>query len=244
MKKIRIMLSLVAVAAITAFFAGITGCEKDASTDTGLDAYFASHPYITDPRTYTTTAGQTGAFEVEPNDPAGADAKVVGQQIGFTVKGGENPFRWDVSIPSAGTAAAAPENSRYGIYTVRQVTRNSIIVSDNAGRAVVVDITASAVLIPIVAISIIPSSYTFTSVFTNETPSIPPFDLTGQTLAFQVSGGVPPYVWNAANPSLGAINNSGVYTVDGTTGIGANTITVTDNAGSVAQATVTTQMKP
>jgi hypothetical protein len=74
---------------------------------------------------------------------------------------------------------------------------------------------------------------------------VPPTDLDGAQINFRVEGGVPPYgTWQVATPFLGTIDaNTGVYTVDGTQGIGDNVVSITDSAGNIGQATVTTKFK-
>lgn len=235
MKSIRLIFSFVVIAAATALFTGILGCEKDGDTGSGLDDYFAANPYISDPR--DEGRNSTDGIGISPE---GATATAIGQQIVFTVEGGDAPFRWGVAIGSAGSIAQQV-NERQAVYTVSTLSSNNVIVSDVKGRAAIAYITSSSG-----SLNITPAGHIFTSAYTNGTPGhATPDDLAGLTIAFTATGGNPPYTWNSTVDALGNINASGLYMVaNPVTAIGDNIVSVTDNSGAIATVTVTIQWKP
>ena len=233
MRSWKLWFSLMALAAFFAIFIGIIGCESSSSTDTGVDAYFANNPYVTDPR--------DDANAILPLTPQSADITVVGQTILFSASQGDGNYVWALSNPSVGTITAASGNSAQATYIATALSPNDVIVHDGSGHSAIGKITANEVA----SLQIQPGASTFTA---SETNGIPPVSLYGITVQFRVIGGVQPYgSWGASSPGLGSINANGLYTGNGAatlTGVGVNTISITDNAGHVATATVTTQYHP
>jgi hypothetical protein len=141
-----------------------------------------------------------------------------------------------VSNARAGAVTQDRTGSDSAIYRCAEVAPNTIMVVDSRGRSATVAITVPTTA---QALAIIPSSHTLTAA---ETTGLP-LSIHGDTVQFHAVGGVPPYgPWRAASPSLGTINAAGVYTVNGTSGLGQNTVSITDSAGHVATATVTTKL--
>ena len=94
------------------------------------------------------------------------------------------------------------------------------------------------------ALAITPSSWTFTSGYTNA-PGRTPSDLDGRQITFQVTGGALPYQsWRVSSTDLGTIDPvTGVYTVNGYNGTGDNQVSIKDRVGAIATATVTLKFK-
>jgi len=236
MKNTKLIFSFAIIASVTALFAGIIGCEKDGSTGSDLDSYFAANPYLSDPRDGTVGETKDGMSIT----PATVNATAIGQQISFMVTGGNEPYTWGVATRSAGSVTGS--GNRYGVYTVSQLSKNSVIASDASGRSAIASISSGSG-----TLAITPAATTFTSAYSaTNVPAGGITDLAGKTINFQVTGGNPPYgTWSASLPALGTINASGVYTVANPLNMtGVNTISITDNAGGVATATVTIQYKP
>jgi hypothetical protein len=235
MKTLKLVIRLVITALIVApLFILLPGCEKDANTSTdSLDQYFADHPFVSDPRQdYASTTPKLSLSQ------SATTITYAGQKVVFTVtSGGDSPFTWWTG--SAGSVAAQPGNDRQATYTAGSVADNSVVVYDKNGYSAIgyVSVAAASTL------SITPSSQIFTSDSTNSLAN-----LDGKHVQFHVTGGVVPYgVWAVSLPEAGGIDTvSGLYTVT-TVGLGKTTvpsenlITITDNDGNIAQATVTTK---
>ncbi len=245
MKKIRLMFSFVVIAAATAFFMGILGCEKDGDADIGsdLDAYFAANPYLSDPR--IDTSDYIDDLTIEPSQ---ALAQFVGQKINFTVSDGEPPYSWGVATPHVGSIERQ-ENTRYAIYTVKATENNHVIASDADGRSVIAYIV-EATNAATAALTITPAGHTMTSPYTEAeykagacTWAQAWGGFVGEQILFIATGGEKPYgSWRTSNNSLGTIQQNGLYTVNDivTFGIiGNNTVSITDSAGNIATVTVT-----
>lgn len=226
MKISRSLLTVFRCALLLTLAWAYVGCEDTPSME-GIDAYFAAHPYISDPRS------SAGSSDVSIS-PTTATATYVGQQILFKVSGGRRPFEWGVAKPSAGSVTEQRDDLN-AVYTVIAIDENNVIVSDRNGSAAIGNITPD----PTVALQIIPATTTLTA---SETVGLPA-SLHGSTVDFRVIGGQPPYgAWSVSSADLGSINSSGRYTVSGTWGTGRNTVSITDSAGSVVTATVVTQL--
>lgn len=227
MKYAKSLFSLAMAAALAMLYISLTGCEKDASTDTGADQL---GNYTSDPRTFDTF----GSLEISPNI---GTISAVGQQIRFSAVGGSHPYSWSVANSSAGTISVQ-ENSQDAIYTATLVTKNTVVVRDNLGKAATVAINGSAG-----GLSITPSAVTLSSGF-YATNNVPPSDLDGHQIQFTVSGGTPPYGdWTSDSPQTAIINSSGLMTITVGAGfaMGNVGISVKDSAGTLATATVTLQ---
>jgi len=236
MKNTRLIFSFVVLAAATALFMGILGCEKDGDTGSDLDAYFAANPYLSDPR--TESAETSGGLTI---DPATATATAIGQQINFTVSGGDSQYSWGVSTPSAGSVARQ-SNTRFAVYTVSAMANNSVIVSDADGRTAIASISGSAS-----ALSITPAGSTYTSGFTNgqTTVALSFAAIQGTTIQFTGSGGNPPYTWASSIGAIGTVDANGKFTfVNPIAVVGDTTISLKDNSGSITSVKVTIQYKP
>ena len=211
--KTRLLGTLTAVVAVAALiFTLVPGCEDDPSMD-DVDRYFAERPYITDPR------GETfeGGLSISPES---ANPEFVGQQIVFTASGGESPYDWGVANANGTIAHNNSRDRATATYTV--VTAggdNSVIVSDEDGRAAIAEIGAAAAA----ALQIVPSSVTI--------------DKDDASYTFNTVGGVTPFTWAVNNTILGTIPaNDGVYVPNAV--VGTNQISLVDNAGTATTATL------
>jgi hypothetical protein len=91
------------------------------------------------------------------------------------------------------------------------------------------------------AFTVYPSIVTVEAAETNGVP----WSIVNQIIVFRVSGGVPPYgTWMASTPGMGIILSQRVdvawYQIKGGM-LGDNFVTITDSAGSVKDAKVTTK---
>jgi len=219
MKQTRLILALAVVAIISAMFFAITGCESDGDTGSGLDAYFAANPFISDPR--TTGDLSNGGLSLS-SSPDPALVTTAGQKVIWTVSGGDTPFTWAVASTTPGSIAAQTGNTRQAVYTVATVTKNNVIVSDANGYAAIGEITTGTTP----GVQITPASW----------------DVTASPTTFTASGGVPPYVWDTVSHTVGTVTGSGTQNQTGSYATanfsGTNSIVVTDSLGNSATANV------
>lgn len=203
-------------------FVGLTvllvfsGCEGTTDEDSsGVSAYLAAHPY-------TSASRDTPLSPALVISPLQATAGIIGQQIAFSVSGGEGSYHWGVSSEANGRIESQEVNS--AIYTCRLVGNNDVIVQDDAGHY------ATAHISPVIdTMTITPSSVTLTG--------------GARYVSLAVSGGTAPYSWTSGNTALGVVSYSesssyvAAYTaVSGT--YGQNVITVIDAEGRTASSTI------
>jgi hypothetical protein len=192
------------------------GCEGDDDIDTDdVDSYFASHPYVSDPRDSTS-----------PSDvvisPTSATASYVGQAITFIAKGGSGSYSWDVANGNGHISSiiSQEKSTSSAIYVADAVGPNTVIVFDKYGHSAVASVGTGSTTAP----SISPASGSCAS--------------DGATISFTASGGVPPYTWTLlnGNGTLNTLTGSSVlYT---RTSAGDNGVTATDAAGASASAAI------
>jgi hypothetical protein len=188
------------------------GCEDEPSDD-GLDSFFDNNPYISDPRV------SPSALTIAPIETF---VTSVGEQINYSVVGGDSPYSWDVAKSSVGSIRELSDDSM-AIYTVAIVEDNNVIVADRNGQAAIATILRTSRE----TLRIIPNSFSFSNA--------PP----GATVQFTAAGGAPPYKdWTVSVPTLGTVNQSGLYTVQSATASGNNTLSVRDSRDSIATANV------
>jgi len=217
--------AMVAALAVTAGILVFTGCEDEPNTD--ISSYLDQNPYESSGRVNPSIAD----LKLVPEQ---ASAATVGQEIEFRVDEGRSPFTWTVANHDAGHMHVSAD-TRHAIYKVERLLPNQVIARDVQGRYGVAEITAAAAG----ALKIIPSSITLTA--TNAADAAA---LDGHIINFRVDGGVEPYgPWMVSDPQLGTIDpNTGVYTVNTDDGEGENIVSISDSAGSVATATVRTDL--
>lgn len=215
MKKSKLLPSVIALAALTAAFIVFCGCEDEPSMS-DLDSYFENHPYVSDPRTEPTEGG----LEISP---ANASVSMIGETVLFSVKGGESPFTWDVSI-SAGGSIAAQDNDRDAIYTCKVLTNNNVIAYDHTGRAGIADISSVSTQ-AVAALAISPTTASVTN--------------NGGFASFAASGGTSPYTWSVKDVSKGSIASSGTANaLYQRIASGDNTVILADSAGGKVYAII------
>jgi len=205
--------------------AGITGCESDGDTGSDLDSYFAANPYISDPR----IEGRMSSDGLDIS-PETATASTVGQQILFTITGGDDPITWAVA-GGAGTITRQT-NTRQAIYTVSTIAENNVIASDNRGRAAiaVIEVAVTSLAVTPTAATVDPANTSYPNQVT-----------------LSASGGTAPYAWSATYTTIctvaPAAGASTVYlATPGAANINTNTVntvTVTDSKGNTSSAQIT-----
>ncbi len=212
----KMMLGLAGVAVFALGLAALVGCDTDGSpTSSGLDDYFTTHPYVSDPRASPESTAATSNIVI---NPVTATVTYEGQEIVFTASQGYGPYTWDVADPSAGRVASMAWSQ--GIYTALKVAPNNVIVADASGHAAIANIVVS---VSGLAVSANPSTLT----------------TDGNRSVVTASGGVPPYRWRVSNKAYGSISSSTgssiVYTRLAT---GDNGVTCTDDAGNVGSVVI------
>lgn len=126
----------------------------------------------------------------------------VGSTLQFSVDGGATPYRWRVSDEERAQISDA------GLLTARSVGTVTVTVTDASGQ----DATSGEVrIVDSLAISPLRGALTV-----------------GQTLQFQVSGGVGPYTWRSSNGEIARIDDNGLLTA---LAPGSVRITVNDRTG-------------
>ncbi|MEI8140324.1 MAG: hypothetical protein WCI03_10710 [bacterium] len=209
MKKMKLWISALSVALLALLIP--VGCDDGGSGDNGeLDAYFASHPYVSDPR--------DGGASVVTLTPAEATLSTVGARAVFKFNGGTGPFTWDVSDGSKGSISASGDQ---GVYTVTSVGVNDVIAYDRNGNAAIAKISGS------------PSNTTIAALSAKASPDSLAAD--GNIAILTASGGQAPYTWKELKITLGVIDpparvgSSVTYT---RRQFGDNAVTVTDSLGA------------
>jgi hypothetical protein len=186
------------------------GCDDGGSGDNGeLDAYFESHPYVSDPR--------DGNPTIVTLSPASAVLSTVGEKAVFKYNGGAGgPITWDVSDPSRGTISGTGGDQ--GVYTVTAIGVNNVIAYDRQGNAATARITSSSSGGDSTPLAVSASATTLA--------------LDGDKSVITVTGGIPPYSWTVSAATKGyldtSVGSSVVYT---RAEAGGNAITVTDSSG-------------
>jgi hypothetical protein len=194
----------------------MAGCEGEKNDPTGSESYFENNPYSSDDRLDPLPS----TLDISP--PV-ATLDFVGQEVTFTVSGGEGNYHWSTSNNEYGETYSRGANQC--LYRCKKVGNNDVIVTDDGGHFASAHISSSTE-----AMTVTPGSVTLIS--------------TEHYVAFTVSGGSAPYTWTSGNANLGTISYSALssYTAGYTAVSGAygqNTITVRDAEGRVATATVT-----
>lgn len=210
MKKIKFWLGAVSVALFALLIP--VGCDNGGSGDNGeLDAYFKSHPYVSDPR--------DGGASIVTLTPASATLSSVGERAVFKFNGGTGPITWDVSDSSKGSISG---NGEQGVYTVKAVGANDIIAYDRNGNAAIAKISGSAGSSTGGPLSVSASSGTLNA---------------DEDLAvLTASGGTGPYSWSVLNSSKGGLPNgsTGTTVIYMRRSAGDSAVTVTDSLGATA----------
>lgn len=185
----------------------VAGCGDDDPDTSELDSYFADHPYVSDPR-----SGSTSTVSVSPDS---ATVNAVGGRVVFTASGGNAPYHWDVSNGGIGSIAGS---GAQGIYTASAIGDNDIIVYDQDGNCALARITGNEPD----AMSISASPQTV--------------EANGSYSVLSVTGGTPPYSWSVADPDKGRLpsGTTGETVTYRRITAGDNVVTVTDGNSSVA----------
>ena len=190
------------------------GCEGTDGPDTGdVDSYFASHPYVSDPRDPTS-----------PHDlvvtPDSATVSYVGQMITFTVKGGTPSYTWHV-VNSNGRIRSADGDGSQGIYNSDAVAANTVIVFDSNGHSAIAAVGTGAASSVVIA----PASGTCST--------------NGAVLAFAASGGSPPYTWTVLNGHGSLNTTTGASVLYTRISSGDNGLTVSDSLANTSSVGIT-----
>lgn len=205
--------ALVVLAAIAII---MTGCESEPSTDINSTGSYTSD---------TRDRIQEQDLVISPNTAA---ASFIGQKVSFKVDGGDDPFDW--SLANGAGTIAVQEDTRYAVYTVAALSKNTIVVTDKDGRTGEITITRYTASLHLNSGSadVAPPGSAFTGIF-------------DRTADFTVSGGTAPYTWSvlyagsgAASPTTG---DSTTYTANSNTNI-VNILTVVDDEGNSATASI------
>ncbi len=208
MNKIKIWISTLSVVLMSLFI--LVGCDDGGSGDNGeLDAYFKSHPYVSDPR--------DGGTSVVNLTPSSATLSTVGEKAVFKFNGGTAPFSWDVSDSSKGSISASGDQ---GVYTVTAVGANDVIAYDRNGKAAIARISGSS------------GSSTLTPLSINA--SLTQLDVDENLADLKASGGTPPYTWFVLDSDLGGLPNgaTGSSVVYKRIAAGDSAVTVKDSLGA------------
>ncbi|MEI6563274.1 MAG: hypothetical protein WCO42_03080 [bacterium] len=209
MKTMKYWMGAVGVAALAMLVP--MGCDNGGSGDNGeLDAYFKSHPYVSDPR--------DGGSSVVTLTPASATLSSVGERAVFTFNGGAEPITWDVSDGSKGSISSS---GNQGVYTVTTVGVNDVIAYDRNGNAAIAKISGSS------------GSSTATPLSASASPS--QLDVNNGLAVLTAVGGTEPYTWSVLFPTSRGIlpdGMTGTTVIYQRTGAGDNAVTVTDSLGA------------
>lgn len=191
---------------------GLGGCNDSGPDTSELDGYFATHPYVTDPR--------VSSAQVVSISPKSTSVNAIGAQALFTASGGNGSYTWDLSNPSLGSIHSS--GAAGAVYTATAVGDNQVIVHDSEGNADIAFITGT----PPAAMAI------------NANPSTLAND--NDLSVLTVSGGQAPYTWTRTDTSKGSFpsGNTGPSVVYIRITSGDNAVTVTDGAGNQAHAVI------
>lgn len=184
-----------------------SGCNEDDPDTSELDNYFATHPFVSDPR------GGSSSVNISPD---GVAINTVGGKQAFNVTGGSGGYHWDVANTSMGTIS--PSGSAQAIYTANAIGENDVIVYDSSGMAAIAHISGT----PAAAMKI-----------TADPDTLPNnYDMAVLT----VSGGSPPYTWRRTEDDRGTFpeGNTGVTVLYQRAGAGDNGVTVEDGKHDTA----------
>jgi len=180
------------------------GCDSGTGDSSELDNYFATHPYVSDPR-----QGGSGTVSITP---ASAVVSAVGGHAVFTFNGGSEPITWDVADSSKGSISGS---GNQGVYTATAIGQNDVVAYDRDGHAALASVSTSSSNVTVVALS---ASAAPTSLAAN-----------GDAAVLTASGGKPPYSWFVPETSLGNVASStGASVGYRRISAGDNIITVTD----------------
>lgn len=194
----------------------LLGCEGERSDPTGTENYFKNNPYESAERDEPLPT----TLEITPSI---AQVSIIGQEVVFTVSGGEGAYHW--SLANYDNGEVNSQGANQCVYKCKKVGNNDVIAQDDVGHY------ATAHITPVTdKMTITPASVTLSS--------------GALYVSFTVSGGTPPYAWTSGSVSLGTISYSAAtsYTAGYTAVSGAygqNSITVRDAEGRIASATVT-----
>jgi len=214
MTKIKYWMGALSVALLALLIPA--GCDDGGSGDNGeLDAYFKSHPYVSDPR--------DGGSSVVTLTPASATLSTVGERVVFSFNGGTAPFTWDVTDASKGSISAS---GAQGVYTVTAIGANDVIAYDSKGNTAIAKISGSS------------DSSATTSLSVSASPN--QLNTDGDMAVVTASGGTGPYSWSVVDGNFGGLVNgatgsSVLYRRFKPTD---NGITVTDSLGATASVVI------
>jgi len=180
------------------------GCDSGTGDNSELDNFFASHPYVSDPR--------TGIRSTVSISPPSATVNAVGGKAVFSLIGGNEPVSWSVSNTGMGTISGGGASATY---TATVVGKNDVIAYDRDGNAAIAQVSGS---VSLPGISASPSTLS-----TN-----------GALAVLSVSGGSAPYTWSVTSGTQGAIQGptTGLTVVYERYLPGDNAVTVVDGLGS------------
>jgi hypothetical protein len=192
---------------IVAVACGLAGCDSSDSSDPdtdGVDGFFDSHPFVSDPR-----YEQEGDVTINPTTVTNT---YEGQEFVFHAAGGTSPYSWDVAYSSRGRVTKQGE--RQAVYTSRALQENSVIVYDQAGHAAIAQVLVGATnLLTLVADN---------STLTND----------GAKAVITVSGGTEPYRWSLDNSNGDLDHRDGTTVVYTRRRSGDNAVHVYDYTGA------------
>ena len=214
----------VAAAMVLAAF-GPGGCNKDDPNTSELDGYFDSHPLVNDPRN-----SRGSDVSISPDS---AVVSSIGGTVAFRASGGRSPYTWDVANGAVGSVSGSGADE--GIYRANSVGNNNVIVYDADQNAAVASISGTASS----------SSSTNAAAALAVTPAEATLSADGALVVLKATGGQPPYSWTIGNSargwfqgSLTATGASVIYERHGSSTVGDNSVTVTDNLGATASAII------
>lgn len=205
----RTFWAAVASAALVIVQAGCDDGGDDPDTS-GLDNYFATHPYVSDPR----TSGSSGV-NVAPDS---ATINTVGGQQLFTVTGGAGGYTWDVSNTAMGQFIHYNGDKSQATYEALAVGENDVIVYDSQGNAAIAKIGGT------------PPENMKISADPGEIANDYGYSI------LTVEGGSPNYTWSVTDPGRGQFveGNTGATVMYQRVSAGDNGVTVTDGLGNKA----------
>jgi hypothetical protein len=203
-------------------------CEDDPSTDLDTMDEFRDNKDPTRPLPSTSST-----LDIEASETT---VKFIGQLIALRVYGGSPPYRWTVANSTFGDFEPSPGTGDSATYKAKTVSPNTVQVTDSAGHRLTVEFS---LYVP--AFTVYPSLVDIEAKETNGVAS----SIQGQIVVFRVTGGVPPYgTWMTSTPARGVIVSQRMdvawYQVK-VDSLGDNFVSVTDSAGSVKDAKVTTR---
>ncbi len=184
-----------------------SGCNEDDPDTSQLDDYFATHPFVSDPR------GGSSSVNISPD---GATINTVGGKQAFNVTGGSGGYHWDVANDSVGTVS--PGSGAQTVYTSKAIGENDVIVYDSSGMAAIAHITGTPP--PAMKITADPGT----------------LEMNGDMAVLTVSGGSPPYTWTLSEVDRGIFpkGNTGVSVLYQRYGAGDNGVIVEDGKHDTA----------